>query len=231
VRLANGLVTGAAQLVAGELVAAALPGARSPINGLGRASIDLVPGPLVDMTVATVASADKPLLRAAVVAQVLGLGLWTGAGGRPARAALGAHAALAGSAAASRPDSRAAASLAAGVASAIAGTGAATALCGDDGGRLRRVAATTAAGGVLTALVRALTQARQRRRRAGVRIPAASQPRPQRAEQTAGFAITGLTPLFTPIEEFYVTDVSFPTPQVDHERWSLRVRGMVRTPI
>lgn len=230
-RLANGLATGAAQLVAGEVVAASLPGARSPINGLGRASIDLVPGPLVDMTVATVASADKPLLRAALVAQVLGLGLWTGGGGRSARAGLAAHAALAGSAAASRPESRGAASLTAGVASAIAGAGAAAALRDDDGRRLRRVAATTAVGAVLTALVRARTRARLRRRRAGLRIPVASQPRPQLAEQGAGFPISGLTPLFTPNADFYVTDVSFPTPQVDHERWSLRVHGMVRTPL
>lgn len=57
-----GLTAAGVQLEVGELSATLLPGARSPLTGMGRALIDLTPGPLVDVTVGLVESKDKPLL-------------------------------------------------------------------------------------------------------------------------------------------------------------------------
>src|SRR5215831_10434183 len=63
-----------AQLGSGELLAALLPSARSPVSGLGQALIDFLPGPGVDMVVATAQAKDKALLRAALAASALGSG-------------------------------------------------------------------------------------------------------------------------------------------------------------
>ena len=63
------------QLAAGEFAAAALPGARSPISGAGRALIDATPGPVVDVTVATAQRFDKHILRASLVTGLLGAGV------------------------------------------------------------------------------------------------------------------------------------------------------------
>src|SRR5215831_5881301 len=63
-----------AQLGRGELLAALLPSARSPVSGLGQTLIDFLPGPGVDMVVATAQTKDKALLRAALVASALGSG-------------------------------------------------------------------------------------------------------------------------------------------------------------
>jgi hypothetical protein len=69
-----GALAAVAQLGSGELLAALLPRARSPVSGLGQALIDFLPGPGIDMVVATAQTKDKALLRAALAASALGSG-------------------------------------------------------------------------------------------------------------------------------------------------------------
>jgi DMSO/TMAO reductase YedYZ molybdopterin-dependent catalytic subunit len=62
-------------LAAGELAAAALPGSRrGPVGALVQRTIDTTPGPLVDLGVATLETADKLMLRGAVVAECAAVG-------------------------------------------------------------------------------------------------------------------------------------------------------------
>src|SRR5262245_155857 len=75
---ARGVAAAALQAAAGELAAALLPGARSPLGGLGKALIDHTPGPLVDATVALVEDKDKPLLRSGLLGGFLAAGVAAG---------------------------------------------------------------------------------------------------------------------------------------------------------
>ena len=72
-------------LAAGELGAALLPDARGPVAALVQRMIDTTPGPAVDFGVATVQTADKLLLRATVVAGLLGAGAALPERGAPGR--------------------------------------------------------------------------------------------------------------------------------------------------
>src|SRR4051812_36604425 len=44
-------------------------------------------------------------------------------------------------------------------------------------------------------------------------------------------AVPGISPLFTPNDSFYVTDVAARPPRVDPDTWRLRVTGMVERPL
>src|SRR3954447_20536782 len=71
----EGALDAAMLLAAGELAAAALPGARRrPVAGLVQRTIDTTPGPMIDFGVATLQTADKFLLRATVVAECAAAG-------------------------------------------------------------------------------------------------------------------------------------------------------------
>jgi hypothetical protein len=103
-----GALAAVAQLGSGELLAALLPRARSPVSGLGQTLIDVLPGPGVDMVVATAQTKDKALLRAALVASALGSGylaasLEAQGRGRGQRLLVG-QGLTGGAAAASRPE-------------------------------------------------------------------------------------------------------------------------------
>lgn len=43
-------------------------------------------------------------------------------------------------------------------------------------------------------------------------------------------AVTGLSPEVTPNRDFYVVDINFVKPRIDHERWRLQVAGLVERP-
>src|SRR6266542_3342859 len=214
---AQGVAAAALQAAVGELVAALLPGARSPLGGLGKALIDHTPGPLVDVTVALVEDKDKPLLRGG--GRAGGAGVLLGAG------ALGA---LAG---ASRPAAAAAPTVMANAAGAAAG---ALALHLQSpslpsgppwrpGRTIRQVAGVLALAAAAELAAAALLQ---RRLRLGVALPAPSRPLPP-PPRPSRFAVAGLGPLFTPVADFYVTDTAFPALQVDARSWRLRVSGLV----
>jgi hypothetical protein len=103
-----GALAAAAQLGSGELLAALLPSARSPVSGLGQTLIDVLPGPGIDMVVATAQTKDKALLRAALAASALGWGCLAArveAQGRGrGRWLLAGQGLIGGAAAASRPE-------------------------------------------------------------------------------------------------------------------------------
>jgi DMSO/TMAO reductase YedYZ molybdopterin-dependent catalytic subunit len=226
----SGAVAASAQLGAGELLAA-LTNGRSPASGLGRTLIDAVPGPGIDIIVATAEAKDKPLLLGTLIANWLGLGALAGRieARRPGggRALLVAQGTVAGVAAASRPEASTPFSLAAGIGGGLAGAAALRPL-GDRVHPARLVGIgglAAAAGGVAWVL-------RRRRKRAVasarelVALPRASRPAPP-LPAGAQLDIPRLTSLFTPPEDFYVTDVVLPAPQVDPRKWRLRIKGLV----
>ena len=43
-------------------------------------------------------------------------------------------------------------------------------------------------------------------------------------------AVAGVTPVVTPNADFYRIDTALAYPQIDYERWRVRIHGMVRTP-
>jgi DMSO/TMAO reductase YedYZ molybdopterin-dependent catalytic subunit len=221
----------ALQVAVGEAVAAVLPGARSPLSGLGTALIDHTPGPLVDVTVALVEDKDKPLLRtglfAAFVTAGAAAGLASDASSRPCQPgsaavllAAGATTTLAG---ASRPGTRRARTVIAHAAGVAAGAMAlrlqrATVLDGQPW----RTARVLAVAGAAVPVARALASCRTPR--VALSAPARSLPPPP---DTPRFAVAGLPPLLTPVADFYITDVSFPAPRQDAGEWRLRVHGLV----
>jgi DMSO/TMAO reductase YedYZ molybdopterin-dependent catalytic subunit len=60
-------------------------------------------------------------------------------------------------------------------------------------------------------------------------LPKAASPAP--VVKNADFGIPGLTPYFTPNDDFYRIDTALVVPRLDHESWSLRISGMVDRPI
>src|SRR3954469_874888 len=126
----DGILVGSAQIAGGELASALVHGTQSPLSAVGRVVIDRMPGPAVDMVVATARTADKPLLRTALATALLGAGVaatglgrrggWGagaragGAAGRGAPAALGTLGVAVGGVAATRRDTRSASTLTAG---------------------------------------------------------------------------------------------------------------------
>ncbi len=227
----DGVLAAAAQVAAGELAAAILPGARSPLTGMGRAFIDMTPGPAVDITVALLEARDKPLLMATLLGGAAGVGALAGGlreSSRPALgpAALSGFGVLAGTGAASRPDAGTAGSLAAAAVGAAAGVAALELLSGRPRSRAAVVGLAAAAGvGARWLRARRTRALLERRARAG--LPASSLPPPD----DLGAPVEGISPLITPNPDFYETDITFPPPVVDLDGWALRVYGMVDRPL
>src|SRR5215469_521713 len=122
-----GALAAVTQLGSGELLAALLPRARSPVSGLGQILVDLLPGPGVDMAGATVQAKDKALLRAALAGAALGSGYLAARaearGWGRGRWLLAGQGLIGGAAAASRPENSSTSSLLAGLGAAAAGAG------------------------------------------------------------------------------------------------------------
>ncbi|GAB4430167.1 MAG: sulfite oxidase [Chloroflexi bacterium OHK40] len=78
----SGLIAATVQLTTCELVAALLPGGRSPTASMIRAATDRVPAPLVDAGVALLQMKAKPALNLSVVSTLLGAGALASAVGR-----------------------------------------------------------------------------------------------------------------------------------------------------
>src|SRR5262249_7422483 len=172
-----GAVAAAAQFGSGELLAALLPSARSPVSGLGQALIDVLPGPGVDMVVATAQTKDKALLRAALAASALGSGYLAArleAQGRGRGQWLLVGQGLIGAAAAAnRPENSSTSSLLAGLGAGAAGAGTLALMTGKAGQLRERVllAASGLALGVAGAL-RGRERAVADRRREEISLPA-----------------------------------------------------------
>jgi DMSO/TMAO reductase YedYZ molybdopterin-dependent catalytic subunit len=210
----------AAQLAGGELAAAAIPGARGPVLGLVQQLIHTTPGPAVDAGVATVETADKALLKAGVVAGSLAAGAL--ASERPGRAVV-LVATASTAAAASCEDVGVVPALMAGAAGVAAGATAARLLGTRPAPRRQALGAAVMVATVAATKIldRAALRRLDEKRRARPLPPAATPP----AEP--GLPIAGVSPLYTPVGSFYVTDVSARPPRVDPDGWRLGVRGMV----
>lgn len=231
----NGIVAAGVQLAVGELAATVLPRSYSPMLAVGRALINIMPGPLVDVVVAVAEDWDKPLLLGGIVGGAGALGGF--AGWLAHRAPLGGGLLMLGSgtlaawAAATRPDSAALPSGAAAVIGAAAGGATLTVLTQRPQRRFR--AALLPAVGSLAYLARQRAVAQKHRLRqaqVAVSLPPAPQPLAPPAADTA-FDTPGISPLLTPGNQVYVTDVTAAKPVVDPATWRLRIGGLVQHPI
>jgi len=227
-----GAAGAALQLAAGELAASLLPGARSPVTGTGRSLIDLTPGPLVDVTVATLEALDKQVLMGGVVADFLGVGVVAGLAHptrpRAAAALMLGHGVLAGAAAATRRDSAGPQSLLAGALGGSAGYATLRALCPRPSALPAVLGATALMARTARRRGRAHSETLEARRLLrALPTPASPLPAPPRE---ASFSTREVSPIFTPNADFYVTDVTFPPPALDAGAWTLRVHGLVERP-
>jgi DMSO/TMAO reductase YedYZ molybdopterin-dependent catalytic subunit len=226
-----GALAAVVQLASGELLAALLPRAYSPVSGLGQTLIDFLPGPSIDMVVATAQTKDKALLRAALAASALGSGylaasLETQGRGWGQRLLVG-QGLIGGAVAASRPGTSTTSSLLAGLGAGAAGAGT-LALTTGKASQLRARVLLAASG--LALVIAGARRQRERavadRRREELSLPAPARPTLP-VPPSAELEIPGITPLFTPNRSFYVTDTALTAPRVDRDRWRLRVRGLV----
>jgi DMSO/TMAO reductase YedYZ molybdopterin-dependent catalytic subunit len=242
--LAAGVAIGVAQLVAGFVSREA-----SPVIAVGSAAIDLTPEWLKSFAIRTFGEQDKLVLLGgigvvlAVVAVILGIlsvrRRIIGLVGLAVFGALGVTAAL------TRPTSTLVDALpsvvgAAAGALTLVSLRARIPLDGQDAdgavapaigverrrfllGGLAAVGAAVAAGGLGQMLSRRFAADESR---AAVAIPEAGDAAAA-APAGADFGIDGLSPFFTPNEEFYRVDTALIVPAVAAEDWSLRVHGMV----
>ncbi|WP_346622727.1 molybdopterin-dependent oxidoreductase [Blastococcus montanus] len=253
-----GIAAVAVALGVEELAAGLIPSAPSLIISIGDTFIDSVPGWLEQWAIATLGTADKPVLIGGilVVAALLGAALgvlarrWfvLAAGGIALFATLGVVAALA--------DDRSPVFLSAlvGVLGAVAGVALLYVLVrvlpsrqlppepttDADGtpvlspvDRRRFLAVTGSATllGVLAGVAGYLLSGRERlgELRAAIRLPVpVEQAGP--VPPGADLEIPGLTPLFIPNEEFYRIDTALRVPVIDPADWQLEIRGMVDDP-
>ena len=228
----RGLAAGLAGLGAIEAVASASR-SRSFVDAAGQLVVDLGPRPVVEHTVQLLKTADKPVIRAAVSTAVLTAGGVLGrAQRRPVRDALVVSAAAtAGTALCRRRTAGGPAGSRGRAASGLAAAGGAlTAL-----GVLAAPSATLAPAAIAGAAGLAASLTGQVRHRA--RQDALSVSRPLRPDHPLPLAEDGaegwpgVSPLLTPVEDFYVTDVNMRPPLIDVRRWQLAVTGAVTTPL
>src|SRR3954462_2799544 len=245
----SGVVASGMALATGELVAAFVPGAISPLVAVGAAVIDFAPPGSKDFMVSLFGTNDKLALLIVVGLAVLAFGAGIGLLGRRSTAAAGvAIVALTGiGALASLRDPAATIMpvLASWAAQAAVGYVALTTLLGaaeprpvPGSGRQegaattrRRVLAWTGGLGVLAlaggGLGRSMLNARAANTAAAESgIPPATSPVPSAGPDDA-LAVPGITPLVMPNDDFYRIDTALLVPSVDLASWRLRVHGMV----
>lgn len=226
-----GLASSCVQLAFGELVAAYVKGARSPITGTARSVIDFTPGPMTDIVVAVLQAKDKPVLIGSVVGGSVAVGAAAGhvsakrplAGG----ALMVGQGVIAGLAGARRPEEDRRRSVCAASAGAAGGLASLLLLRRRPG--VKRLGATFmgAAGAALLARRRAGARQREElKAHERVVLPSPGSARPE-IPAAATFDVPGMTPILTPVRDFYETDVTLPAPVVDPAGWRLRVHGSV----
>ena len=220
--LLGGLVAALVQVAAGEFAAAVHGTQTSPLRATGRWLIDALPTPLIDLGVALLRRADKPVIAASLLLLSLSVPMLAALAGRVALVVSLVLLGIIGLAALSRRVEL----------SRIAACGIGLAALAVGVGSLwlspTVVLAVTFALTVGVAGLRAAARSRSRRYQPVLPVP--QQPLPT-ASTGAALAIPGISPLFTAPERFYVTDVTFPTPTVDRRRWRLTVVGLVDHPL
>jgi DMSO/TMAO reductase YedYZ molybdopterin-dependent catalytic subunit len=238
-----GAIASALALATGELVAAFLPGAISPVVAVGAAVIDLAPPGSKDFVVALFGTNDKLALLLVVGGAVLAFGALIGLLARRSTIAAGGAIVLltgVGALAALRdPTASTMAVLGSWAAQAIVGYIALTELLAraqprgaEPPSASRRRFLAWAGGLGIVALAgggigRAMLNGRAEQAAAAeTQIPPAVDPVAS-VEPGDGFAIAGITPLVVPNDDFYRIDTALLVPAVDLASWTLRVHGMV----
>ncbi|MET9225620.1 molybdopterin-dependent oxidoreductase [Lentzea sp. NPDC003310] len=215
----RGFVAALSGLAAAETVAALLR-SRSPLDAISQFVVDHGPRSLVEPVVRLLKESDKPVIRATALAAIVAMG---GALGRLPRHT-GRDLAVVSAVAATgwwltrrraTPEQRAS------VATAAVTAGAASTMAA-----LRHNNRVMLP---LSALTIAITLAAQRQLREEVacvgRPLFARDPLPPAVDGAEDWP--GVTPLITPVDEFYVTDANMRPPVVDVETWRLTITGEV----
>lgn len=207
------------QLSAGEFAAAILGTHTSPLRAVGKWLIDALPTPLIDVGIALLRRADKPAIVATLV--MLGIALPTLAslaGTTALLAAILVQGFIGLYALWRRVELHRTIALALGLLAMAAG------LLGIWLG----AAASLTLGLALSAIALAVRRLRRRHRATESAIFPKPLPPPPLPDVSQ---VPGLSELFTPVDRFFVTDVTFPAPSVDTRRWQLTVRGLVEQPL
>ena len=250
-----GLLALAVFLGLAELAAALVGPTSAPAIAIGQGAIDLTPPALKDFAIRTFGEDDKVVLLAGIFATLAVLSALAGAVAarhlRVGLAALALLTAVAAAAALSRPTARpvdVVPSLLGGIAAAAvvllllrvrSPAPPAAAVGEQDGGQVlsRRLllryglaiaAGAVAAGTVGRTLLADAGRATASRLRVVLPAPASPAPAPVGDPQVAA---PGAVPFRTPNADFYRVDTALTVPSVDAETWSLRVHGMVDTPL
>ena len=244
----SGIIAAGAALAIGELIAAFLSGAPSPIAAVGAAVIDFAPPGSKEVAVALFGTNDKPaiLLLITLVVIAVGAGLGLLARRRPAFALAGIVALVGiGLLAMLRlPDAELTASLFSAAVQAIVGIQVLTMLLG--AAPREGVAPTPATGrrpflaralglGALAVVGGGIGRAMVEGRATQVAVAVTEIPQPVQPVSAPGpessFDVAGITPLVVPNGDFYRIDTALVTPSVNLATWSLRVHGMVDTEV
>jgi DMSO/TMAO reductase YedYZ molybdopterin-dependent catalytic subunit len=245
-----GLAAGVAGVGAAQLVAVVVGPAYAPLVATGSAFVDLTPAWLKNLTVGLVGVHDKQVLLTGAGLVLAALSALSGVLARrrlhPAQWLVLALGAIAGLAAATRPQAPASAPLPAAVGAVVgavtltwlarrgrAGT-AAHRVAGEQAAdvarrRLLTLGGAVAAGGAVAWLVgwaggRSFTAAQASRD--AVRLPAPASPEPA-LPAGAEVGVRGVQPFRVPNSDFYRIDTALLVPQVDAASWKLRLHGMV----
>jgi len=236
---AAGLVSAAAGLAAGHLVAALTTPSASPVLAVGSTVVDQTPTPLKQWAVETLGNADKPVLLGTVLVVTL---LLAAVGGVLAHRSFPGGAAVvlvlvgaAGWAALARPAARPVdvlPSLATAVVALVVLRRLTTVASPpvDAGDRRRFLRLSGAVLGV-AALAGVLGQwvVQRAREVTDVVLPRPRSPLPP-VQRGLEAQFRGITPFQVANEDFYRVDVNLTTPVVDHDSWTLRIDGMVDRP-
>ena len=245
---AAGVVAAGVALGVGELLAGLLASVPSPVAAVGGVVIDVAPRSVREGGIEAFGTADKPALVIGTILVVLLLGAVVGIAGRerPASAAVafGTFGVLGVVAAATDPATSvplaAAAALVAGCCGLVtlrrllrAAPAEGTAGPFVDLERRRFLVLAASAGslavvaGTLSRVVASGGRAAAARARTVLARPVAPLPPPPAGLE---IATPGISPLLTPVKDFYRIDTALAVPDVDLDRWRLRITGMVDRP-
>jgi len=243
-----GLLAAGAGLAAAELVGGAVHSERSPVISVGNRVVDLVPRPVKEWAISTFGTNDKTVLLGGVLvllavgAVVVGLvaqrrGRAAGLVGVGVFTAVGVAASLGRGGGGWSVVTSLVAGLVAGFVLfwLLRRTRPAPGLPAPETLDRRRFLVAT---GVVAATSLAAAAAGRWLRDQGVAavqrlkvvLPKAAQPLPE-VGPAVSVGVPGVSPFLTPNDSFYRIDTALVVPQVDVETWTLKVTGMVRTPI
>ncbi|MEO6996739.1 MAG: molybdopterin-dependent oxidoreductase, partial [Terracoccus sp.] len=237
----SGILAALAGIASGHLVAAFLNPSASPVLAIGSTVIDLTPTPVKEWAIAHFGTNDKLILQGSVFVVTL---LLAGVAGilsqRRRSVGVGLVAmlvVLAGAAAMSRPTATAL-DLVPAVVTLVVGVATLLFLLRQAGDAVPRETGTSRRGFLLGAggiTVGALLVGIGGQLMIGARTVAnIALPKPKSPAEAlpTGLETTvkGISPLQTPTATFYRVDTNLAVPQVDLDRWSLEIDGMVENP-